>query len=281
MPDYGYQISTPITYNTIQAYNNGINAYIGSTQKIIGSTDFYNSVYEVFVNNQYNGNVDKQNNGISSVLSEGIGGAYATCCLPLIYSIASGTQITITGECCNLNVGNTRTKLKCGILDSNGVFIECGIFENGTYSNNTYNYVESTITFTLPFTTDRIYFYTDSTTSLYAMKNFVVSYYLTNLELLQFNSYDDGYKKAETELKEYYSYGGQGYQQIYNRGVSDAQSNSAVFSDTWTFIGTAFNGIGDMLSVELIPNVPIGVFVALPLLLGLIFFIVKLTKGGS
>ena len=90
---------------------------------------------------------------------------------------------------------------------------------------------------------------------------------------------------AVTETTEYYqkyySPGNPGYTAIFNAGAAAAESNNAVFQDSWSFVSSAFTSVGEILSVEIFPNVPLGTFVAFPLLLSLIFFIVKLTKGGS
>lgn len=91
--------------------------------------------------------------------------------------------------------------------------------------------------------------------------------------------YDLGYSDAET----YYTdgYGRQiiwseGYDVGYTRGVSEGS-----LSDGWTFLSTLFGGIGTIFSLEIFPNITVGTFVMIPLLLGLVFFIVKLSRGGS
>lgn len=91
--------------------------------------------------------------------------------------------------------------------------------------------------------------------------------------------YDLGYSDAET----YYTdgYGRQiiwseGYDAGYTRGVSEGS-----LSDGWTFLSTLFGGISTIFSLEIFPNITVGTFVMIPLLLGLVFFIVKLSRGGS
>lgn len=91
--------------------------------------------------------------------------------------------------------------------------------------------------------------------------------------------YDLGYTDAQT----YYTDGygrqiiwGEGYDVGYTRGVSEGS-----LSDGWTFLSTLFGGIGTIFSLEIFPNITVGTFVMIPLLLGLIFFIVKLSRGGS
>lgn len=98
----------------------------------------------------------------------------------------------------------------------------------------------------------------------------------------QFNlqaQYDLGYSDAET----YYTDGfgrqtiwGEGFDAGYTRGVSEGS-----LSDGWTFLSTMFTGIGTIFGLEIFPNITVGTFVMIPLLICLIFFIVKLSRGGS
>ena len=91
--------------------------------------------------------------------------------------------------------------------------------------------------------------------------------------------YDLGYYEAT----EYYTNGYghtqiyyDGYQLGYDRGVQEGS-----LSDGWNFLDVMFTGVGSVFRLEIFPNVTIGTFVLIPLLLGLIFFIVKLSRGGS
>ena len=138
------------------------------------------------------------------------------------------------------------------------------------------NYHDNTITVTLPANLDRIYIYsTDDAT--FNLKDFEVGYYVTNLELLRELSYKAGFDYAS----EYYSEDNDGYKMIYNKGLQDGTTTGKAFSDTMSFTASIFHTIGDILSMEIIPNIPLGLFVAFPLLVGLLFFIVKIAKGSG
>jgi len=91
------------------------------------------------------------------------------------------------------------------------------------------------------------------------------------------NAYDNGLAAADKS----YSVGSAKYNQIYNAGYNAGYTAQTGSDGFWGFIGTSMQGITDILSIELLPNIPLGTFVLFPLLIGLIFFIVKLTKGGS
>lgn len=106
----------------------------------------------------------------------------------------------------------------------------------------------------------------------------ITAEYVTNMSILL----QDAYNNGVSETKEFYTEGNLGYEQIFNQGVASVGGDAYnIFPDSWTFIGNAFSSVGDMLSMEIFPKVPLGLFVALPLLLGLIMFIVRIAKGGS
>lgn len=79
------------------------------------------------------------------------------------------------------------------------------------------------------------------------------------------------------QLLNYYSSDGEGYMEIYNKGLNSSVSNA--WGSSWDFIGTTFSGIGNIMNIEILPNVSLWVFIAIPLFLGLIAFIYKL--GGK
>ena len=45
------------------------------------------------------------------------------------------------------------------------------------------------------------------------------------------------------------------------------------------FIGTAFEKVGDILQIEILPNITIGTIVAVPLILGVVFLVLRLVRG--
>ena len=101
--------------------------------------------------------------------------------------------------------------------------------------------------------------------------------YVSNLSEVLDQVYDNGKKY----MQQYYEQGNPGYTKIFNEGVASVNTGDQIFPDSWNLLSSAFTAVGDMLSIELFPNIPLGLFVALPLLLGLIAFIVKITKGGN
>lgn len=45
------------------------------------------------------------------------------------------------------------------------------------------------------------------------------------------------------------------------------------------FVGTAFEKVGDILQIEILPNITIGTIVAVPLILGVVFLVLRLVRG--
>ena len=281
---YSYTAGTPVSFNTTDAYVNGMNAFIQSTKFTINTYDFINSAYGVTLTNEYAGVIEKDYNAGYLTLMPAptdTSSQTPTCCIPFRMALPQGTQVTISGKCYS-SVYSGASPVYVGFWDGSQMYEVQEQFRVGSGSGGQgYRFIETTVTVTLPFEASQMYIYYGYDSGTMYLKDFSVGYYVTDLDILKAASYQGGYDDAETYYKNYYSYGWSGYQDIFNAGVRSTQENGAVFQDTWSFVGTAFSGIGNMLSVELFPNVPLGVFVAFPLLLGLIFFIVKLTKGGS
>ena len=83
------------------------------------------------------------------------------------------------------------------------------------------------------------------------------------------------------QTKSAYMEGGAEYEAIYNKGYLRGIAEQNATIGTMEYIGAAFSGIGSILAIELLPGVPFSLFVLLPLMFGLIAFVVKLSKGGD
>lgn len=144
------------------------------------------------------------------------------------------------------------------------------------------NYQSSSATFSIN-NLDTIYMGVfDNNTNFSPSTN--VTYYAIDTQLtIKTLDYASLLNAALGEAMSSYQEGGINYQQIYDLGYNAGYfaQNGESENNFWTFIGTSMKGISDILALELLPNIPIGTFVLFPLLIGLIFFIVKLTKGGE
>ena len=71
------------------------------------------------------------------------------------------------------------------------------------------------------------------------------------------------------------------YNKGYNAGITAGKAQGTAWGNSWEFISSCFNGVGDILAIEILPNLPLYTFIAVPLLLGLIVLIYKLIGSGG
>ena len=90
------------------------------------------------------------------------------------------------------------------------------------------------------------------------------------------NAYNKG--ASDTNLK--YSPGGVLYQSIYDLGKSEGIAQGNTFVSGLDVISTTFTKVFSIFNAEILPGIPLSVFILLPLLFGLIMFVVKIAKGG-
>lgn len=221
---YAYTIGTPVAYDTIDAYNNGVNAYLNSTEYVISSLGFLNSVYAVTLNSSYSAldsqvTRDSVNNRV--VVEAGTSNVTPTLCLPFNYTIPTGTQITISGSCATTQY-NATYYLYFGLWGNGG---EMMVIPQGMVAGTQGYLRSSTITFTLPMSVDRIYIMTSDDATWY-LSNFEVGYYLTNVDTLRDLGYADGVKYMQDQ----YAPNGALYQAIYMKGY-----NAYPTDDHYTF----------------------------------------------
>lgn len=109
-----------------------------------------------------------------------------------------------------------------------------------------------------------------------------VSAYFVSTELKIFNiDIAALVNSAIGQTKSAYVEGGAEYEAIYNKGYLKGIAEQNATIGTMDYIGAAFFGIGSILAIELLPGVPFSLFILLPLMFGLIAFVVKLSKGGD
>lgn len=72
-----------------------------------------------------------------------------------------------------------------------------------------------------------------------------------------------------SEIKAYEEGYALGYNVGYNKGYQDGEVNSGNDNYRFTFLTGIFNGVSDLLAIEIFPNVQLGYFVFVPLALGI------------
>ena len=163
----------------------------------------------------------------------------------------------------------------------------------GTYIDNELNEIYKTthngdgttlnINFTTPIDVQTLYVYQrNGTTNEIEEMNYIVGIFNIRVEQLDIagavmSSYSSGYNTA----RDYYSEGGQGFADIFARGKASGLIEANGTFTAMDYVKTAFITLGEILMIEVFPNFTLGAFFLLPLLTSTIFFIVKLTRGGS
>lgn len=294
-PFYAYNTGSPLSASTIEAYNQGVVDTLGSTTYDVVLDDFYNNSFAFTSNNtNFNSQLFKtdpytingqtifglnaanyswrnegasynNNSGLLTVIGLNINN---------VIPIGSNLSVKFQGRASKDDYNSTSptsvwTNLYLATFNGTN-FVK--FLDLGSGIMTVRDYREFTVS--APANAESLYLIANGSINCSYLS---INVEYTNSTLLINSIYESG----QESIKKQYNVGGDLYNEIFNAGVRSTQDDAAVFQDTWSFVGSAFSGLGSMLAVELFPNVPIGVFVAFPLLLGLIFFIVKLTKGGS
>lgn len=281
---YEYTTGTPIYLNGINAYQQGMEAVLDNmtatiSTYLIGSNAFpYNNKNiqnsELIFDNQINAYY-----------------FYGVIGVPLFGTIGAGTNLQIDF---NLWIPDMQGEsssfisaypLHFGYVDNSGNLIEISEIACSKYTS--FTDIEYKGSFIMPVETDTIYVWTDyepvsdpnqSATQVIVSKSDIIFRTLNVTALLM-----SQYSKGRSDTIEYYQYGNPGYNEIFNLGKEYAIRHNLnnAWGQAWDFIESSFTGIGGIFQVELLPGVPIAVFILVPLMIGLIFFVVKLVKGGG
>ena len=283
---YNYNAGTPIPYSKdyLQGYNDGANAvYEALTITYSDYTIGANSI-------SYGNNVIEK----GQIIYDSNYGAFmftGVIGIDLLQEISAGTNININFDFYIPDLQGEsgefykNYKLTFAYIDNSNNLTNIATIEPVKSTDVYENLYTGTII--LPLTTRYLYMYVDyarvgqneAPTQIFSF-NSSMSFRSLDVGLLMKNSYLKGQQAGEQK----YAYGTDGYNNIYNLGFANGSNNSAngsIFTNGWTWVGMIFHEIGDILSIELLPGIPISLFVALPLLVGLLFFIVKITKGSG
>ena len=86
--------------------------------------------------------------------------------------------------------------------------------------------------------------------------------------------------KGKRDVLNQYEPGEIAYQSIFQTGFNEGLARGNAFGNALELVGTTFSKVGEILQIQILPGIPIGLFIVFPLLVGLIIFIVKMVKGG-
>ena len=294
---YAYNTGSPMFINSVNAYNQGVIDTLGSTTYDVVLDDFYNNSFGLASNNS-NYNTKLIKTSPYTISGQTIFGLSA-------YNVSwkeSGESYTnnnglLTAIGFNINnvipVGSTLkikyqgTSLANDYNDTSPTNIYHNVYLS-TFDGNSFTrfldlgtglmYVSDYREFTIsaPDNAESIY--------LIANGNINCSYLSINVEYTNSNVLIDSiYKSGQESILKLYNPGSSGYDSIFNSGKQYALTHNAnnAWGSAWDFIESAFTGIGSLFTIQLLPGVPLSVFILVPLMVSLIFFIVKLVKGGE
>lgn len=283
---YPYNTGTPIPYSKdyLQGYNDGANSVYEAL------TITYNDFTIGANSTSYGNNVIEK----GEIIYDSNYGAYmfsGVIAIDLLKEIAAGTNININFDLYIPDLQGEsgdyykEFKLTFAYIDNSNNLTNIATIEPVKSTDVYENLYTGDII--LPLTTRYLYIYVDyarvgqneAPTQIFSYKS-SMSFKSLDIGLIIKNSYLRGQQAGEQK----YAYGTDGYNNIYNLGFAKGSNNSAngsIFTNGWSWVGMIFHEIGDILSIQLLPGIPISLFVALPLLVGLLFFIVKITKGSG
>lgn len=269
---YPYNTGTPMPFSTtyLDGYINGVNDIQASFKY-----QLTNSAVVVAMQ-AYNGNgfyseIAKLDN---YVRLDGNASNKVGCYMPLNVVITANTKFIFAGWFSH-NQGNTRIPFNVGVLSPTG--------ELQTLQTQSLVGVGNTplkFEFVAPYDISGFIIWVDGDDSTTFMcTNMEIQALILDLPTLIRLNYEKGYNEAST----YYLPNNDGYNEIFNAGVqySLQHNQNNAWGGAWDFIESAFTGIGTIFSVQLVPGVPLSLFILVPLMITLIFFIVKLVKGGG
>lgn len=253
--NYYYTNSFYLSNDNLYYYTQGVNSVNKSL--IIGEavSDWINNTYSCDASEFV-----KDENGT-------LGWTNGTIATKLNYTLSVGDTVNMALD---IYTDTSDSNLIIGQLDDNGNFIQLISVDwsNWEYSapGGTLGVYSGNISFNIKYNTNQLMF--RSTGNIINCKK--IEYITYNYDNQLANAFEQGKKSVNTDY--YYNLGLQ-------QGIAQGQATGSAWGNSWEFISSAFNGLGSILSVEILPNLPLYTFIAIPLLFGLITLIYKLIGG--
>lgn len=266
---YPYNSGMPIPFSVdyMNGYVNGVNDTLNNFQYILNNDTVQVSMQDVNFGNYY-GEVTKYSN---YVRASGISGKFPCCYLPFISPIPQGAHFKIHGQFTH-NDGNGTIPIVIAYLQETQLITLASQRVTGGYAN-AYTYE-----FDSPANINGLYFYLNDDES-----GASITIYNTTVEVLNVDYAAILYSAAENaraQIEKNYLPRNPGYEAIFAAGYQKGQTDGNAALTSMDYIQSAFTSLGEILTIEVFPNVPLGTFFLLPLMASLIFFIVKVSKGG-
>lgn len=271
---YPYTLSTLISLNTLDAYTNGVNDTLSNLSYSFTAVDSYNRITNanVKINNiTYDSTLNKTTLG-NDFVSLGVPGSTQNGVLyfPFSTTLNSGDTISLSGYYGYLIFGSGNYSVDIVVVNGDSF----AKIDTSTKTGSTINELKyiNNLNYTLPFSCSGIYFICQG--AGVCVSNFTISVQVLNFQSLINDAYKSGQKSVDIKSIE-----AEAYEKGKQFGISLKGEN--VWSNANEFIKNIFVGIFDILSIEFLPNVTLGTFVLIPLIFSVLFFIVKVSKGGG
>lgn len=116
------------------------------------------------------------------------------------------------------------------------------------------------------------YIASDNNTTITTFNNFVNSMYQTEIIGGYINNNAQEY--AHDKEQNAYTNG-------YYTGLQDGEEGKSPLTRVWEIIGGVFNAVANVMSIELFPSIPVGIFFLVPLVFGAVGFIFWIWKRGG
>lgn len=269
---YTYTAGTPMPLSAsyMDGYNTGVSDTLGSFTYKLNTAAVVNSLQSVDLPG-YVGIVSRGTTA-AGISADGSDVNLPTGYLPFLSPIPAGSHFRIGGRLSH-NQGNSNVKIGIGVY-YNGVM---QILSNNITASGYNGTLGGVIEFDAPVDISGIYIIAYDETASFKLTIYSLYVEVLNVDYSQLisSAYQNGYGAGADN----YAPGSVGYQSIYQEGYNAGLSNGNTIGSAWDFIGGTFNSIGSIFSLEVMPNITLGVFIAIPLLLGLLLFILKVTRG--
>lgn len=271
---YAYTTSSLISLSTLDAYSNGVNDTLNNLTYSFTAVDSYNRITNasVKINNiSYDSTLNKTTLG-NDFVSLGVPGSTHNGVLyfPFSTTLNAGDTISLTGYYGYGIFGEGTYPVNIVVVNGDSYTIIDTSTKTGSEITDL-KYINN-LSFTLPYSCSGIYFICEGA-GVY-VSNFTISVQVFNFQSLINDAYKSGQDSVDIASIE-----SEAYQKGKQEGIALKGDN--VWSNANEFIKNIFVGIFDILSIELLPNVSLGTFVVIPLIFSVLFFIVKVAKGGN
>lgn len=199
--------------------------------------------------------------------------------LVLVVLFQPGTSSVKLGVC-SLNFDTTTNKMSLIAWDTINIpmssnYTDVSIEQSATYNYYTFEYTDTP--YNLMFYLDDINNSWDIVSICYAYNTFLNNEYRA-FTITGLVGYQAGYQAGtEATTQEAYENGYlDGVANGYNEGYSDGANGSTAITPVFALISGIFSSLGSILAVELVPHVPLGLFILVPLffaVVGLVLWI--------